>query len=314
MTSWIDQLILNFSQYSPIAIYQQEFMVRGALALILVGVVCGSIGSLVVGNRMAFFSDALAHCAFAGVGLGLLIGIVTGTQRDTVTAWLTPIMVGFGIVMGLGIAVIRDKTSQPNDTIIGVFFALAIGMGAIFMKAGSQRQFLPPEDFLFGDLISIPTADIVALMGLVVLTSVVIYFLYNRLIFASFSPTLARSRGIPVRLLSYLFIVLLAVIVNLCLKTVGVLLINGLIIAPAATASNLAKNVRQLFLLSIILCVASGLLGQIIAWEISMRNSYDFDPGESGVIVVFAVLLYFISIPLGKWLRGQRSSPIPNKQ
>src|SRR5215207_5274632 len=106
------------------------FMMRGMLTLIVMCLVCGMVGSLVVGNRMAFFSDALAHCAFAGVALGLLLGVLSGADREMFPHLITLFMIAFGIFMGLAIALVRDHTSQANDTIIGVFFAAALGLGA----------------------------------------------------------------------------------------------------------------------------------------------------------------------------------------
>ncbi|MGF1579329.1 MAG: metal ABC transporter permease [Gemmataceae bacterium] len=279
--------------------------VEAALALILVGIISGLVGSLVVGNRMAFFSDALAHCAFAGVGLGIFLGLVTGASSDSETIrWsLTPIMVVFGTCMGLSIAYVLDKTSQANDTVIGVFFAGAIGLGAIFLKAGRARAYIPPEDFLFGDLVTLGPHDILELLLLACGTAFVLIFLYNSLVFASFNPSLARSRGVPVRTLKYIFIVILALVVNVCLKVVGVLLINAMLIVPAAAAANVARNVRQLMMLSIVLAVTVGLAGQWLAWEIGQRTAaagQRLDLGETGTIVLLAVGCYFLSIFLGR--------------
>lgn len=278
-----------------------EFMVLALFAVILIGLVCGSIGSLVVGNRMAFFSDALAHCAFAGVALGLMLGFLAGAGADQFERWLTLIMVAFGICMGLLIAIVKDKTSQASDTVIGVFFAGAIGLGAIFLKAGAQRRFMPPEDFLFGTLIQLRPFEIVELALLLLVAVIALALIYNRVVFASFNASLAQSRGISVRACNYLFIILLALIVNVCLKTVGVLLINALLIVPAATAANLARNMRELFALAMALCVLCGVGGLWISWEIHQNTN--FRPGESGTIVVLAVLLYSISVIANPLLR-----------
>src|SRR5467141_2158283 len=145
------------SAFTPGTMLSHGFNLRATLALIMIAVVCGAVGSLVVGNRMAFFSDALAHCAFAGVGLGLLIGLLTEAAKEgPFYRWGLPVlMVGFGILVGAGIAFVREKTALANDTVIGVFFAGAMGLGAVLLKHLSKRGFFNPENFLFGDLMTV---------------------------------------------------------------------------------------------------------------------------------------------------------------
>lgn len=276
------------------------FNVKSLHAVILVSLVCGAIGSLVVGNRMAFFSDALAHCAFAGVALGLFLGYITGAPEDQFLQWLIPLMVLSGIVLGLAIVFVREKTGQANDTVIAVFFAGAIGLGAVLLKARSTRRYLPPEDFLFGNLATVGSEHILLLFILVLVTGAFLFWQYNNLLLISFNPSLARSRGIPVRLCGYLFIIMLAVAVNLCLVVVGALLINALLIVPAAAAAHRARNLRQLFVWSIGTCVFVGILGQWLSWEISIpvggRSGEELHLGEGGTIVVLAVLVYVLSM------------------
>jgi zinc transport system permease protein len=298
-TEWVDAIVWWIAKgvgaILPNTIYAYPHNVYGLLAILLIGLICGSVGSLVVGNRMAFFSDALAHCAFAGVGLGLLTGMVTGAGHEEMRVWITPIMVAFGIMFGLGIAFVRQQTGQANDTIIAVFFAGAIGLGAVFFKAASERRYVPAEDFLFGSLVMLGAHQIVELMLLAVGILVVLALIYNNVVLASFNTSLARSRGIGVDWLHYLFIVLLAVLVNICLQTVGVLLINAFLIVPAAAAANVCRNMRQLFPCAIALCIGSGVFGQVASWEIAERTR-TFRPGESGTIVIVTVLVYFASV------------------
>src|SRR5256885_4294824 len=121
---WLSDGLTAFSTIWPERSFLSEpINLHSMLATVLVCFICGAVGSLVIGNRMAFFSDALAHCAFAGAGLGLMFGLLSGTRQDVLTWWLPLIMVGFGVVFGLGIAFVREKTGLANDTVIGVFFA-----------------------------------------------------------------------------------------------------------------------------------------------------------------------------------------------
>src|SRR5438874_10227680 len=128
MTSWLDDAINRFcaSGYFPdYSFFSLGFNVRGLLAVIMVSLICGAVGSLVVGNRMAFFSDALAHCAFAGVGLGLLIGLLlqAAPRGAYYQIGIPIIMVAVGALVGLSIGYVREQTGLSHDTVIGVFFA-----------------------------------------------------------------------------------------------------------------------------------------------------------------------------------------------
>jgi zinc transport system permease protein len=315
MTAWLDQLIHTLSD-GPFSgtVLQYDFNLRALLAVILVSLVCGAVGSLVVGNRMAFFSDALAHCAFAGVTLGLVLGYFTGAESEEgYTVWITLTTVVFGVAVGLAIAFVREVSGQAHDTIIGVFFAGAIGLGAIFLKVGSGRRFMAPETFLFGSPVTVTPAELLVLFCLVVVTAGLLAWLYNGLTLTSFNRSLALSRRVRVRLCSYLFIVLLGLIVNLCLKAVGALLINGLLIVPAATAALLSRNMRQVFWGSVGLCLLAGAGGHLLSLHarIPVVGTRDWaNPGESGAIVLLSVLLFFVALPLSAWLRRRKAGRV----
>jgi zinc transport system permease protein len=279
----------------------ETFVIKGVLAIVLVCAMCGMLGSMVVGNRMAFFSDAMAHCAFAGVSLGYLSVLAVGGDRAMV-AWAVPlVMVLAGVAVGLAMVYVRDRTGLAHDTVIGVFFALAIGFGAMLFQVLTARFGFNPENFFFGNLVFIPPEDLFLLLLLVVVVTPLFAWRYNQLVFGSFNPTLARTRGLKLTLNNYIFIVILALVVNLSIKAVGALLINAMLVVPAAAAANLSRNLRQMFRLTLAFCLASGLLG------FALRNSFEVhvgrgDPmhfGPSGVIVVTSVAIFFGSMAVG---------------
>ncbi len=299
---------LFFADASSIFHLEDYLDVRVTVALALAGLCCGAVGSLVVGSRMAFFSDALAHCAFAGVTIGFILFdkllVAYGLASDKgFWDWVPWMMVAFGALVGSGIALIRSRTGLASDTVIGVCFAGAIGLAATLSKVFKDRRLFSLEDFLFGNAVIIETSQIYVLAGLVVLTFVSLAFLYNYLLLDNFNSSLARSRRIPVTLSRYLFIILLAVIVNLCLRFVGVMLINALLIVPAATAVNLSRNLRQLFWMTIGLSLLGPLLGQWIQWE--MLNRTKTELGVSGTVVLVSVSLFLISMVIGPWVRSR---------
>jgi zinc transport system permease protein len=282
---------------APIGWYGYEL---GAfVSVLLIGIVCGLVGSLVVGNRMAFFSDAMAHCAFAGISLGLIISFSTGRMNNPEQVqWIVPLVMAiFGSLVGMGIAFVREQTGLASDTVIGVFFAGAIGFGAMLLTAFNDRRLFDPERFLFGGPMLVTPVDLVILIGLLILTVGILVWRYNDFMLASFNPSLARSRGVAVSLNNYIFIVLLALVVNFSISAVGVLLINAMLIVPAATASNLSRSMRQMFRMTLALSVVTGLLGLFI----SRTTKVPFVPGErsfgvSGTIICLGVFFFAVSM------------------
>ena len=299
---WLDQILNSFAaNFSEGSFFNQVFNLRAMLALALVSLTCGAVGSMVVGSRMAFFSDALAHCAFAGVSLGYVIFelfILGARPKEEFWEWVTPIMVVFGIAVGAGIAYVRGQTGLASDTVIGVFFAFSLGFAAMLKNIINDRSVFSLEDFLFGDPLFVSASEILYMAGLAVFTWVFLFFFYNRMVFSSFNSSLALSRRYPVNLLYYLFVILLALIVNLCLRYVGVLLINALLIVPAATAFNLGRNLREVFWITVLLSVFVCLAGLGASWELQVRSGIKF--GVSGTIVMLGVGLFFCSMIVGK--------------
>jgi zinc transport system permease protein len=275
----------------------------GALfSVLLISAVCGLVGALVVGNRMAFFSDAMAHCAFAGISLGLIISFSMGlTARSDELQWLLPLlMAAFGGLVGIGIAFVRETTGLASDTVIGVFFAGAIGFGAMILQAFQAQRLFDPERFLFGGPALVQPFDLLILVILLAVTALVLVWRYNQFVLASFNPSLARSRGIKVALNNYLFIVLLALIVNFSISAVGVLLINALLIVPAATATNVSRTMKSLFWCTFLVSILTGI-GGLVA---SNRVYLDIGPGGpkqfgvSGTITCLGVILFALSMAM----------------
>jgi zinc transport system permease protein len=293
------------------------FVVEATIAIVLVSFICGSIGALVVGNRMAFFSDALAHCSFAGVALGIIVAVLSGGNKsddklgyDTLDLLLPIVMIVSGVFFGIGIAYVRERTNMASDTVIGVFFAAAIGFGAILfptMKLISNKN---AEQFLFGSANFVSELNLVMLTLLAAITLATLMLRYNQLVFGSFNASLARSRRIPLRLHNYLFIILLAVIVNVCIQAVGILLINAMLIVPAATAVNLSRNLRQMFWWTIAVSLTAGLGGMAL----SLRPSFTvigipIKAGTGGWIVMLCVVAFAASMIIGPRLNRRRAPP-----
>jgi zinc transport system permease protein len=283
-----------------------QFDISAVAAITLVCLACGLVGSLVVGNRMAFFSDAMAHTAFAGVATGLigilLIAEPTNARETERYLWIVPLVtVVVGVLVGSAMEFVRERTGLTNDTVIGVFFAAAVGFAVTVYPSVTARTRVKPEDFLFGSPLFVTPMELILLFLLVLTVVAVIVWRYNAIVFGIISPPLARSRGISLRFGNYLFIILLALVVNLSIRAVGVLLINALLIVPAAAAVNLAGNARQMFRYTLILSLLSGWLGYAFSMNVTVPigrgDPLELAPG--GTIVLTAVSLFFATMIIG---------------
>ncbi len=310
---WVDERLTDIVRWSTATFGAEAFLsvhgnVLGLAGIVMVSLICGIISSLVMSNRMAFFSDALAHCAFAGVGLGLLIySTQLAVGQDLQYEDILLVMIVWGALIGVGIAYVKERTTLANDTVIGVFFAGAMGFGAVLLKGISSTGSRFTEDFLFGDPSSVNGQSLVYLVGLLIGIVLFLYWIYNRLVFISFNPSLARSRNFPVRLGNYLFIVLLAVVVNVCLRLVGALLINALLIVPAATAANVCRNLRQFFWITTGLSVFCGVTGLFLMHAMVFEvRGHSMHFGAGGLIVMVGFGAFFLSLCLSRWIRGAR--------
>ncbi|MEO2092129.1 MAG: metal ABC transporter permease [Gemmataceae bacterium] len=303
---WVHQFITATADWlSTPGSTVHTFQVRAFIALLLVALACGVLGSLVVGNRMAFFSDAMAHTAMAGVTLSLLLLVLLANVQNMRQAddylWLVPLaMAVFGVVIGLMIAFIQERTALASDTVIGVFFAFSLGFAGLLMPALRKRINLDLEGVLFGQLQFIDDARLLILFGMAAVTCGVVVWKYNSFVFGSFNPVLAKSRGLSVRFNTYLFVALLALVVNLSIYAVGVLLINALLVVPAAAAANVAGNLRRMFWVTLSGCVGCVLVGYRVSsvTQIPLGPGKDdvLYPGPSGAVVVACVGWFFASL------------------
>ena len=258
--------------------FEFEFMRNAFIAVLLVTPLFGILSTMVVSNRMAFFSDSLGHGAFTGIALGALLGL--GSE---IFGLLT-----FSIVFALLITYIKNKTHSGADTVIGVFSSAAIALGLMLMSTGGQ--FNKFSRFLIGDLLSISQTDLISLAAVFVAVFISWIFLFNRLLISSVNKTLARSRGIETHKVESIFAILLALVVALSIQWVGILIINALLVLPAAAARNVTNSVKQYHIVSIGTALISGVAGLILAYEI---NSV-----AGATIVVCAAIIYFLTLIL----------------
>jgi ABC-type Mn2+/Zn2+ transport system permease subunit len=225
------------------------FIQRALLATLMVGILCPFVGNFVIMRRMSFFSDAISHAALAGIAVGILLGIDLSFASISVS-----------IVIALVIAWLSEKTTLSHDTVIGIAFsgAIAAGMLIIGMMKGYRADLFT---YLFGDILAINGTDLflIFLVGLLTVSILLIFF--KPFLQITFNRDLAKVEGINVRFFEYLLFFIIAVVVTVSLKIIGIILVTSLLIVPAAAAKNVALTMRGLFIISCIFGVLSGIIG-----------------------------------------------------
>ena len=232
-----------------------NFMKNALLAVLIMTPLFGILYTMVVTGRLSFFSDALGHSGFTGIAIGVLCGAASPT-------WFA---VALAVAFALLFSYVKSRTSQAAETIISVFSSTAVALG-IFIATMNGSSFTKFNQYLIGDILSVTPGEI-GLLALVLLGVVLLWiFACNRLVLTAAHPQLASSRGIPVRGFETLFTVSIAVVVTLAMSWVGLMVINSLLVLPAAAARNMARNLREYHLFSVVLALLSGIAGLITSY------------------------------------------------
>ena len=247
-----------------IAPLRYPFMVRGLIAAVMVGIVCATVGTYVVLRGMAFFGDALAHAILPGIAAGYLI---SGGSQGAVFWW----GLGTAILAALGMGAIGKGAHLKEDTAIGIIFAGMFALG-IALISTVRSYAVDLAHFLFGDILGVSPSDIwliVILGGVVLLT---IAALYKELLVLCFDPVLAVTLRLPLRVLNYLLLVLIAVTVVVSLRTVGVALMVAMLVTPAATAYLLTQRLSTMMALAAFFGALSGVVGLYLSYYVSVAS------------------------------------------
>ena len=259
----------------PFAWADYKFMINALIAVVLIAPLMGILGTMAVNNKMAFFSDALGHSAFTGIALGVLLGV----KNELIS------LIAFGVFVALVITRVKNKGNASSDTVISVFSSTSVAVGLLILSYGGR--FSKYSSYLVGDILSISEKEILCLFITLIGVVVLWVFIFNKLLIISVNRELAASRGIKTNLYENIFVAVVAVVVMLSIKWVGILLINSLLILPSASARNIAKNSRQYLASSVVislLCAVSGLL-----------ISFYADTSAGATIVTVSAAVFFIT-------------------
>ncbi len=274
----LDTIYMVLNSVFPFQWMDHIFMKNAFLAIVMITPLFGLLSTMVVSNRMAFFSDSLGHGAFTGIAIGVLLGGVEPLLS----------LIVFSILFSLLITYIKSKSSASTDTIIGVFSSTAIAMGLMMMSYGGG--FNKFSSYLIGDLLSIKPEELLALMFVFVLVVFVWVFIFNRFLMISINTSFAASRGIKTMWIEMGFAAVLAVVVAISIQWVGLLIINSMLVLPAAAARNVTNNVKQYHLVSVLFALFAGLVGLV--------SSYYANTATGATIVVISAGIFFITLAI----------------
>ena len=271
-------------EFLPIEMLRWDFMKNALLAVLLMAPLFGLLSTMIVTGRMSFFSDALGHSAFAGIAIGCICGI-------SAPIWMA---VGFSVFFALLFSWVRSRSNQAADTLIGVFSSTAVALG-IFIATLGGGSFTKYNKYLIGDILSVTGTEI-GMLALVLVGVVAFWVLYsNRMALTAIHPELASSRGISVKLSQTIFTVAIAVVVTLAISSVGLLILNSLLVLPAAAARNVSKNLRQYHTFAVLFALVSCLSGLTV--------SYYWGCSAGAAISLALALIFAVTFSLRK-VRG----------
>ena len=259
----------------PFSLFEYDFMKNALLAILIIAPLFGIIGTMIVSNKMSFFSDALGHSALAGIAVGAVIGISNYSIS----------MIIFAIIFAILLNYINNKKTASTDTIISVFSSTAVAIGLMLMsKYGGINKY---SEYLVGDILSVNTKELFILFIILIITIIIWFNIFNKLVLISTNRSIAKSKGINVKLIEIIFGVVIAVIVMLTIKWVGLLLINALLILPAASSRNISKNMREYTLYAVLFSLFSGIAGLVL--------SFIFEVATGPTIVVISAVMFAVT-------------------
>jgi zinc transport system permease protein len=273
MTGWcwlIGSLPFEWAQFS--------FMQNALLAILLVSPLFALIGTLVISNQMAFFSEAIGHATLTGIAIGALLGVSDPTWS----------MMVFCVLLALTVTVLRRYGTVSADTLIGLVMAFAVALGVVLLSRGGG--FAKYSGFLIGDLLTITPVEIGRLAVILLGVGGLWILYFNRFVLSFLNRSLAQSRGVNVWATEAFFACIVALVVAVSIPWVGLLVVNSLLIIPAATARNLATNSRQYVVIAFCLSLVAGIAGLVL--------SFYWGTATGATVVLVAMVLYVLSFLL----------------
>jgi zinc transport system permease protein len=253
-----------------------EFMRNALFAGLLTSIACGIIGTLVVVNRIVFISGGIAHAAYGGVGLAFFLGI-------------SPLFgaAGFSLLISAIMALVTLKNKQRADTIIGVLWAVGMALGIILIDLSSGYN-VDLMSYLFGSILAVPTSDLLLMVAVDLIVLVVVAMFYNSFLAMSFDEEFALAAGVPVKTLYFVLLAMMAFVVVMVIRVVGLILVIALLTIPPYIAERYSQSLRGMMVLSVVLSAIFSFLG--------LWFSYFFNLTSGATIIMVAAFFFFASL------------------
>lgn len=261
-------------------LFSLPFMQRAIAGGVLLGMLGGLLGSFVVLRKLSLFGNALGHTAFLGVVLAALLQLPPTTS-----------LIGFLVIVGLGVIYLINRTNLSSDTILSIVVAASVALGTMgfnFLK-GYRGNLL---SVLFGDILAISNTDLILLGVLLTVTIGGLIWTFPQQILLTLNPELAKVRGIPVQQYQYGFVIILSVAIALAIRAVGILLVNAFLVIPAATAKLTCDRFLPFLIVAAVLGALSGVIGMALSGCLNLPS------GPTIVLVQLATFL--VGMLLGK--------------
>lgn len=258
--------------------FAYSFMQHALLAGGLVSLAASLLGVFVVQRGLSFLGDGLAHAAFGGVALGLLVGV-------SQPLWVA---LPFTLAVSLAIAWVRERTSLSSDTAIGIFFAVSVALGVLFLSL-RQEYTVDAWSLLFGSILGVTRADLLTIAGVTLLSLLVLLPLWGRLAYATFDSELASTDGVRTKGLEYTLFALAALVIVASVKVVGVVLIAAFLVIPAAAARLVSRSLFTMTLLSVTFGLFSTLFGLIASYFLDVPSGSTIILTQAALFVVAAL-------------------------
>ncbi|MBS7129976.1 MAG: metal ABC transporter permease [Clostridium sp.] len=257
--------------------FEFDFMRNAFMAGVVVSVLCPIIGLFIVLRRNSMIGDTLSHSSFAGVAIGLVLGV-----NPIISAFL------FTTICAVIIEFLRGYYKKYAELVMSIVLTLSLGIAIILISTGKANANV--NSYLFGSIITVSKSDLLIIATAGIICLLILKVIYNKLIYITFDEEGAKTAGINVKFINYLFTILVGATISLSIRIMGILVISSIIVVPVATSMQLKKNFNKTLILSVLFGLIDILLGLVL--------SYYFNSAPGGTIALTSVIVLVITLLL----------------